>query len=50
MLGTVTPGAVILLHDGGGNREQTLDALPAIITGLHAQGYTLAALPPDGSG
>jgi len=50
VLGTVTPGAVILLHDGGGNREQTLAALPAIITGLHAQGYTLAALPPDGTG
>ena len=50
VLGTVTPGAVILLHDGGGNREQTLAALPAIITGLQAQGYTLAALPPDGTG
>ena len=34
----------------GGNREQTLAALPAIITGLHTQGYTLAALPPDGTG
>jgi peptidoglycan/xylan/chitin deacetylase (PgdA/CDA1 family) len=50
VLGTITPGAVILLHDGGGNREQTLAALPAIITGLQAQGYTLAALPPDGTG
>jgi peptidoglycan/xylan/chitin deacetylase (PgdA/CDA1 family) len=50
VLGTITPGAVILLHDGGGNREQTLAALPTIITGLHAQGYTLAALPPDGTG
>jgi peptidoglycan/xylan/chitin deacetylase (PgdA/CDA1 family) len=50
VLGTSTPGAVILLHDGGGNREQTLAALPAIITGLRAKGYTLAALPPDGSG
>ena len=50
VLGTITPGAVILLHDGGGNREQTQAALPAIITGLQAQGYTLAALPPDGTG
>ncbi len=44
----VSPGAVILLHDGGGtDREQTLAALPGIIAGLQAAGYTLAAMPPD---
>ena len=46
---TVSPGAVILPHDGGGtDRDQTMAAIPGIISGLQGQGYTLAALPPDG--
>jgi cellulose synthase/poly-beta-1,6-N-acetylglucosamine synthase-like glycosyltransferase len=32
-------GAIIMFHDGGGNREQTVAALPAIITRLRAEGY-----------
>jgi cellulose synthase/poly-beta-1,6-N-acetylglucosamine synthase-like glycosyltransferase/peptidoglycan/xylan/chitin deacetylase (PgdA/CDA1 family) len=32
-------GAIIMFHDGGGNREQTVAALPAIITRLQAEGY-----------
>jgi peptidoglycan-N-acetylglucosamine deacetylase len=28
------PGAIILMHDGGGNREETIAALPAIVRGL----------------
>ncbi len=32
-------GAVIMLHDGGGNRSQTLAALPLIIQRLKARGY-----------
>lgn len=48
VLGAVSPGAVILLHDGGGtDREETIAALPGIIAGLQAAGYTLSALPPD---
>lgn len=31
---------VVLLHDGGGNREQTIQALPRIIHELRARGYT----------
>ena len=31
-------GSVILLHDGGGNRQATLDALPLILDGLQQQG------------
>lgn len=31
---------VILLHDGGGDRSQTVAALPQIITRLQAMGYT----------
>ena len=30
---------VVLLHDGGGDRSQTVAALPRIIDGLRAQGY-----------
>lgn len=32
-------GSVILLHDGGGDRTQTVDALPEIIDRLHARGF-----------
>ena len=32
-------GNVILLHDAGGDRQQTLDALPTIIATLKAKGY-----------
>ncbi|MBN8847612.1 MULTISPECIES: glycosyltransferase [unclassified Sphingomonas] len=31
---------VVLLHDGGGNREQTVEALPQVIAGLRARGYS----------
>ncbi|HEY5188654.1 MAG TPA: polysaccharide deacetylase family protein [Solirubrobacteraceae bacterium] len=33
------PGAIILQHDGGGNRSQTLAALPEEIATLRARGY-----------
>jgi peptidoglycan/xylan/chitin deacetylase (PgdA/CDA1 family) len=33
------PGSIVLLHDGGGDRSQTVEALPPIIDGLLAQGY-----------
>ena len=32
-------GNVVLLHDGGGNRNQTVAALPKIIEALQAQGF-----------
>lgn len=32
-------GQVVLLHDGGGDRQQTLQALPRIIHELRARGY-----------
>jgi cellulose synthase/poly-beta-1,6-N-acetylglucosamine synthase-like glycosyltransferase/spore germination protein YaaH/peptidoglycan/xylan/chitin deacetylase (PgdA/CDA1 family) len=34
-------GNIILLHDGGGDRSETLKALPLIIDGLHARGYQI---------
>jgi peptidoglycan/xylan/chitin deacetylase (PgdA/CDA1 family) len=43
-LGGATDGGVILMHDGGGNRSQTVDALDDIIIGLQSQGYELVTL------
>ncbi|MFF5987240.1 polysaccharide deacetylase family protein [Prauserella flavalba] len=37
----VEPGAVVLLHDGGGQREQTVAALAELLPWLLAQGYEL---------
>jgi cellulose synthase/poly-beta-1,6-N-acetylglucosamine synthase-like glycosyltransferase/peptidoglycan/xylan/chitin deacetylase (PgdA/CDA1 family)/spore germination protein YaaH len=34
-------GSIILLHDGGGNRQPTVDALPVLIDALRAHGYTI---------
>jgi cellulose synthase/poly-beta-1,6-N-acetylglucosamine synthase-like glycosyltransferase/peptidoglycan/xylan/chitin deacetylase (PgdA/CDA1 family)/spore germination protein YaaH len=34
-------GSVILMHDGGGNREATVAALPVLIDALRAHGYTI---------
>jgi len=35
-------GNIVLLHDGGGNRAETVKALPAIIDGIRARGYEIA--------
>jgi cellulose synthase/poly-beta-1,6-N-acetylglucosamine synthase-like glycosyltransferase/peptidoglycan/xylan/chitin deacetylase (PgdA/CDA1 family) len=37
-------GNIVLLHDGGGNRSQTLAALPQIIDALRAQGYQFVSV------
>jgi peptidoglycan/xylan/chitin deacetylase (PgdA/CDA1 family) len=39
------PGAIILMHDAGGNRQETVDALPTIIKDLRARGYRLVTVP-----
>ncbi len=39
------PGAIVLMHDGGGNRSQTIAALPIIIRALRARGYNLVTVP-----
>ena len=56
-LGNAQNGAIILMHDGGGDRSQTVEALPKIIEQLQAQGFTfvtipqmLSHLPPNKSG
>ncbi|HZX02799.1 polysaccharide deacetylase family protein [Kribbella sp.] len=38
------PGAIILMHDGGGNRSETVAALGQILTALSARGYHFATL------
>jgi peptidoglycan/xylan/chitin deacetylase (PgdA/CDA1 family) len=38
------PGSIILMHDGGGPRSETLDALPQVIDTLRARGYRFATV------
>ena len=45
VLAAARPGAIVLLHDGGGNRSVTVAALPAIIDGLRRLGLTLTVMP-----
>ncbi len=46
-------GNIVLLHDGGGDRSETVEALPRIIAALRAEGYhfvtasQLVGLPMD---
>ena len=44
VVGAAFPGAVVDLHDGGGVRQETVDALPGIITGLEARGYQFVSI------
>jgi peptidoglycan/xylan/chitin deacetylase (PgdA/CDA1 family) len=39
------PGAIILMHDAGGNRSETVQALPRIISALRGKGYKLVTVP-----
>ncbi|MGI8594529.1 MAG: polysaccharide deacetylase family protein [Solirubrobacteraceae bacterium] len=39
VLSQTKPGSIVLMHDGGGPRDQTVQALPAILRGLRAKGY-----------
>ena len=40
----VRPGAIVLMHDGGGPRAQTVAALPRVIRGLRRRGYRLVTV------
>jgi peptidoglycan-N-acetylglucosamine deacetylase len=44
VLGGVRPGSVVLMHDGGGDRKNTVAALPTIIEGLKKMGYQFVTL------
>ena len=39
------PGGIVLLHDGGGDRTTTIEALPKIITELKKRGYDFVTVP-----
>ncbi|MEG3878937.1 polysaccharide deacetylase family protein [Microcoleus sp. herbarium7] len=39
------PGAIVLMHDGGGDRSRTVQALPEMIAGLKQQGYRFVTIP-----
>jgi peptidoglycan/xylan/chitin deacetylase (PgdA/CDA1 family) len=45
VLAQVQPGSIIISHDGGGPRGQTLAAYPAIIHSLRLRGYRLVTVP-----
>ena len=38
-------GAIILMHDGGGDRSETLAAVPAIVHRLRVRGFQLVTVP-----
>ena len=44
VLSNVRPGAIILMHDGGGERSQTVAALAAVLEGLTSRGYAFDVL------
>jgi peptidoglycan/xylan/chitin deacetylase (PgdA/CDA1 family) len=45
VVGGVRPGSIVLMHDGGGERSQSVAALRAILRTLGRQGYTFSTLP-----
>lgn len=44
VMSAVFPGAIVLMHDGGGNRTNTVIALPKMIQALREQGYSFVTL------
>jgi peptidoglycan/xylan/chitin deacetylase (PgdA/CDA1 family) len=45
ILAQVQPGSIIISHDGGGSRRQTLAAYPRVIAKLRARGYRIVTIP-----
>lgn len=45
VLENATSGGIVLMHDGGGDRELTIKALPQIISALQQQGYQFVTIP-----
>jgi peptidoglycan/xylan/chitin deacetylase (PgdA/CDA1 family) len=44
VLAAVAPGSRILMHDGGGDRSQTVSAVDILIPKLRARGYTIGLM------
>ncbi|MBO3089381.1 polysaccharide deacetylase family protein [Cellulomonas dongxiuzhuiae] len=47
-LGGIEPGGVVLLHDGGGDRSATVEAVRRVIPRLRADGWTFTVPRLDG--
>ena len=45
VLAEIHPGAIVLAHDGGGDRTTTSAALPIILKGLTKAGYKMVTVP-----
>ncbi|HEU0193108.1 MAG TPA: polysaccharide deacetylase family protein [Gaiellales bacterium] len=45
VLSAVRPGAIVVMHDGGGPRSETVQALQTIVPTLLARGYRLVTVP-----
>ena len=41
---SASSGSIVLMHDGGGTRSQTVSALPSIISSLKSRGYKLVTV------
>jgi peptidoglycan/xylan/chitin deacetylase (PgdA/CDA1 family) len=46
VIDAIHPGAIVLLHDGGGDRSATVEALPMIIESLRNRGYQFVVPVP----
>ena len=45
VLHALPDGNIVLFHDGGGDRSQTVAALPLVVRALRARGYSLVSVP-----
>jgi peptidoglycan-N-acetylglucosamine deacetylase len=45
VLAQTRDGSIILLHDGGGPRQPTIEALPRVIQSLRQRGFRLVTIP-----
>ena len=40
----VKPGSIVIFHDGGGNRQPTVDALKTVLPALKSEGYQMVTV------
>lgn len=45
VLSAVRPGSIVIMHDGGGDRSETVQALGTIVPTLLGRGYRLVTVP-----
>lgn len=45
VISNARPGAIVLMHDGGASKEQTVAATRTILAELSAQGYSFTPVP-----